>query len=64
MRSTCQGQDSTQQLGLERNLWVKGIESVEVYTTLFWIAEIAAALTRAKNGVSARLLKANRRTFA
>lgn len=50
-----------EQLGLERNLQVKGIESVEVYTNLFWIAEIAAALTRAQNGIKAQLLKANQR---
>jgi hypothetical protein len=50
-----------EQLGLERNLRVKGIESVEVYTNLFWIAEIATALARAQNGVRAPLLKANQR---
>jgi hypothetical protein len=50
-----------EQLGLERNLRVKGIESVEVYTNLFWIAEIAIALTRAQNGVRTNLLKANQR---
>jgi hypothetical protein len=50
-----------EQLGLERNLRVKGIESVEVYTNLFWIAEIAAALTRVQNGIRKSLLKANQR---
>ncbi len=49
------------QLGLERNLRVKGIESIEVYTNLFWIAELAAALTRAQNGIKAQLLRANQR---
>ena len=50
-----------EQLGLERNLRVKGIESVEVYTNLFWIAEIAAALTRVQNGIKAPLLRASQR---
>lgn len=50
-----------EQLGLERNLRVKGLESVEVYTNLFWIAEIAAALARAQNGVRTSLLRANQR---
>jgi hypothetical protein len=49
------------QLGLERNLRVKGIESIEVYTNLFWIAEIAAALTRVQNGIKTSLLRANQR---
>jgi len=50
-----------EQLGLERNLRVKGIESVEVYTNLFWIAEIAATLTRVQNGIKASLLRASQR---
>jgi len=50
-----------EQLGLERNLRVKGIESVEVYTNLFWIAEIAAALTRVQNGIRTPLLRACQR---
>lgn len=50
-----------EQLGLERNLRVKGIEPVEVYTNLFWIAEIACALTRVQNGIKAPLLRANQR---
>jgi hypothetical protein len=50
-----------EQLGLERNLRVMGIESVEVYTNLFWIAEIAVALTRVQNGAKEGLLKANQR---
>jgi hypothetical protein len=52
-----------EQLGLERNLRVKGIESVEVYTNLFWIAEIAAALTRVQNGIKTPLLRANQRVL-
>ncbi len=50
-----------EQLGLERNLRVKGIEPVDTYTNLFWIAEIAVALTRVQNGVKDGLLKANQR---
>lgn len=50
-----------EQLGLERNVRVKGIKRIEVYTNLFWIAEIAAALTRVQNGIVKSLLKANQR---
>lgn len=50
-----------EQLGMERNLRVKGIESIEIYTNLFWIAEIAAALTRVQNGVRSGLLGASQR---
>ena len=50
-----------EQLGLERNLRVKGINSIDVYTNLFWIAEIAAALTRVQNGTESSLLRLSRR---
>jgi hypothetical protein len=50
-----------EQLGLERNLKKKGIEAVENYTNLFWIAEIACALTRVQNGTYRNLLRANQR---
>jgi hypothetical protein len=50
-----------EQLGLERNLKVRGQEAVEIYTNLFWIAEIACALTRVQNGVKTNLLRANQR---
>lgn len=40
---------------------VGGIEAVEVYTDLFWIAEIATALTRVQNGADNARLKANLR---
>ena len=53
-----------EQLGLERNLRVKGIEPIEVYTNLYWIAEIAAALTRVQNGIKASLLRANQRDLS
>lgn len=50
-----------EQLGLERNLKKKGIEAVETYTNLMWIAEIACALTRVQNGTYRNLLRANQR---
>jgi hypothetical protein len=50
-----------EQLGLERNLKKRGIEAVETYTNLMWIAEIACALTRVQNGVTESLLRANQR---
>lgn len=52
-----------EQLGFERNLRVKGIESVEVYANLFWIAEVATALIRMQNGVTRSELRANQRVF-
>ena len=50
-----------ERLGLERNVCVKGIKRIDVYADLFWIAEIATALTRVQNGVTESLLRANQR---
>jgi len=50
-----------EQLGLERNLKKRGIEAVETYTNLMWIAEIACALTGVQNGTHRNLLRANQR---
>ena len=50
-----------EQLGLERNLRVKGVDAIDVYTNLFWISECATALTRAQNGLSRPRLMANQR---
>jgi hypothetical protein len=50
-----------EQLGMERTLRKRGQESVEIYTNLFWIAEIACALTRVQNGKYRNLLRASQR---
>jgi hypothetical protein len=50
-----------ERLGLEREVCVKGIKRIDVYTDLFWIAELATALTRVQNGVAESLLRANQR---
>lgn len=51
--------DVKEQLSLERSLRVRGIESVEMQTNLFQIAEIAAALARVRSGVLTPLLLAS-----
>lgn len=53
-----------EQLGLERNMHVKGIDSIETYSNLFWIAEKAATMTRVQNGVREKLLGANGRIMS